>query len=99
VWSGRQRHFVFHCDSRVYDATVPGGNRSGKLRMRHEGNRVSGFYSDDGEWVLIDGRSMGAEDVSLKLGFWSHGNKFAGQAVVVGFDDFILSQGELKCAG
>jgi len=82
-----------------FETVSAGNNRSGQLRMKREANRVSGFYFDDGEWVLIDGRTMGTGDVSLKLGSWSHGNKFTGREVVVGFDDFILSQGELKCPG
>ena len=82
-----------------FDTVSAGDNLSGKLRMSREDNRVSGFYFDDGDWVLIDGRFMGTGDVSLKLGSWSHDNKFADQEVVVGFDNFLVRQGELKCPG
>jgi hypothetical protein len=73
-------------------------NLSGKLRMTREDNRVSGFYFDDGDWILIDGSFKGTGDVTLKLGSWSHSNKFVGEVVIVNFDDFVLSQGGLVCS-
>lgn len=82
-----------------YFNTVPAGdNLSGKLRMTREDNRVSGFYFEDGEWILIDGGFKGTGDVRLKLGSWSHSGKFVEEVVVVKFDDFVLGQGELVCS-
>lgn len=79
-----------------YFNTVPAGdNLSGKLRMTREDNRVSGFYFEDGDWILIDGGFKGTGDVRLKLGSWSHSGKFVEEVVIVKFDNFVLSQGEL----
>ena len=79
------------------DEYLAGDSLTGKLRMKREDSRVSGFYFDDGDWILMDGRSRTTDPVTLRLASWAHNDNETGLNIIVAFDDFILSQGELDC--
>lgn len=76
---------------------VPTSDRHGKLRLVRVGNLMTAYYLSDSGWATVGACPPTSSDVGFAFGSWSWNDLFAHRAARVGFDNFIVSQGELVC--
>jgi hypothetical protein len=72
---------------------------NGTLRVVRTGSTVTGYYHSSGGWVPIhSGPSVtGNRDADFALTVWSGNPVFVGQTTKVGFDNFVINSGQLRC--
>jgi len=73
----------------------------GKLRIVRVGATITGYYfnAESRVWVALNSQSTSTDDVTVRLGAWSHNYLFGHQTARAAFDNFVISQGELVCPG
>lgn len=71
---------------------------NGTLRMVRTGSYLTGYYLHAGGWVQIHtGPTINTGGIHFGFSAWSHNALFLGQEVKVGFNNFIVSSGQLSC--
>jgi hypothetical protein len=91
--------------SDIYLAQVAGGplgisgtgDLSGSLRLTRTGSTATGYYRSGNNWVTLQSGGITTEDVHFELRSWSHSAVFKGEEVVVAFDNFMVTQGQVTC--
>jgi hypothetical protein len=90
-----RNQYVTHFSDGVQGFT-PTSDSSGKLRLVRSGTTVTG-YRFSGGWIAIDSGPISTADVGFTLSSFSGDPAFTDQAVVIAFDNFVLTQGQLVC--
>lgn len=72
---------------------------NGTLRMVRTGSLLTGYYRNPAGWVLIHTGSTQdqAGDVTFGPSVWSGNDVFGGQTTKVGFNNFIVTSGQVLC--
>jgi DNA-binding SARP family transcriptional activator len=79
-------------------STVPANGDRGTLRLRRQGNIITGYYRDGDDWVTILRGPGATGDTSLNLSVYNLTYApFAGRATTVTFDSFALTADALAC--
>lgn len=66
---------------------VPTTDATGRLRIARQGNTLSAWYLQGGEWTLLRSQAVPVVDVSVAFAAWSDDVYFGNQLVRVAFDD------------
>lgn len=72
---------------------------NGTLRMVRTGSLLTGYYKSPAGWVLIHTGSTQDQtgDVTFGPSVWSENDVFGGQTTKVGFNNFIVTSGQVLC--
>lgn len=70
---------------------------SGKLRQVRSGSTVTGYFRSSGNWVAIHTGPATTADTGFALASFSGDDLFTDQAVMMAFDNFIVTQGQPIC--
>jgi hypothetical protein len=79
------------------DATAGTTDTSGAFRLVRSGSTLSGYYLDDGAWVLLKSAQTTTIDTSYVLLTGASPEVSARQFVRVAFDNFRINSGQLNC--
>ena len=72
-------------------------HQAGALRLVRQGSILRGYYRDAAGWALIYEATAQSTTVTIWLSAWSHDFAFAGQPVLVAFDNFTIANGQFAC--
>jgi hypothetical protein len=73
--------------NRSLGALVPTADLTGRLRIARQGDTVSAWYLQGGEWSLLRSDTVASGDVSIAFAAWSEDQYFGNQPVRVAFDN------------